>query len=128
MSSCRSDRRRQGRPDIDRHPIARITVGIDTLLYRDMFTPTTIESATISAHDLERICPTLAAQPDAGRRVLQALTFDEPTPASLDRAVKDLAVQRNPVSDQLWNSWERIVPSSRPGTPEQYYRRGAPAA
>lgn len=79
---------------------------IDTFLYADMFAPNTIESATVSAHDLERITPILAKQHDTGTRILKALTFDDPTPPSLDRAVKGHSPERNPVSESLWARWE----------------------
>ncbi len=93
---------------------------IDTFLYQDMFTSNQVESSTISAHDLERICPILAKQPDAGRRILDALTHAAPTPPSLSRSVKDLPAERNPVSDELWKSWDKIVP--RPAlTPLAHY-------
>ena len=83
---------------------------IDTYVYADKFGTNVVESSTSCAHDLERICPTLAKQSDAGRRVLDALTFNDPTPPSLDRAVKDLPVERNPVIDALWDSWIDVAP------------------
>ncbi|MFD4443638.1 hypothetical protein ACFWPK_28075 [Nocardia sp. NPDC058519] len=95
---------------------------IDTFLYRDMFSANEVESSTISAHDIERICPILAAEPGAGRKVLEALTFADPTPPALDRAVKGLPSRRNPISTALWDSWKRVVPRKPTPAPD-YYRR-----
>lgn len=87
---------------------------IDTFLYKDMFGHNKIECSTASAHDIERICPILAKQAGAGNRVHDALTFDDPTPPSLNRAVKDLSTERNPIVDGLWQRWEKqFVPASR---------------
>ena len=83
---------------------------IDTFFYADMLGPNVIESSTASAHDLERVCAQLAKQDDAGERILRALTFDDPTPASITRAVEDLQLERNPVSDALWKKWDSLVP------------------
>ncbi|WP_280399693.1 hypothetical protein [Nocardia carnea] len=94
----------------------------DTFLYRDMFAANVVESSTISAHDLERICPVLAEKPGAGQTVLEALTFADPTPPALDRAVKGLPSRRNPISTALRDSWGRVIPSS-PTPAADYYRR-----
>ncbi len=95
---------------------------IDTFLYRDMFKANTIESATAGAHDLERICPTLAAASNPGARLLAALTFADPTPPDLGRAVEGVEGVRNPVLDELWDGWSACLPA-KPITPESYYRR-----
>lgn len=95
---------------------------IDTFLYRDMFKTNTIESATAGAHDLERICPTLAAASNPGARLLWALTFADPTPPNLGRAVEGVEGVRNPVLDGLWDRWNACLPA-RPVTPETNYGR-----
>ena len=84
---------------------------IDTVFYEDMFNDNTIVSATASAHDLERVLPTLATANNPGIRLLEALTFNDPTPPSLDRAIEGLAPVRNPVLDQLWDGWEDQLPN-----------------
>jgi hypothetical protein len=100
---------------------------IDTFLYRDMFKDNTIESATAGAHDLERICPTLATASRPGARILDALTFNDPTPASLARAIEGLVPVRNPVLDELWDGWKDLLPT-QPVPSENYYRRASPPA
>ncbi|MFD7008122.1 hypothetical protein [Rhodococcus jostii] len=94
---------------------------IDTFLYSDMFTTNTVESATISANQLEAYCPMLATVSDVGLWVLEALTFKDPTPPALRRAVEGLEQVPNPVSDKLWERWRKKLPKAL----EQSYRRSS---
>ncbi|WP_280491988.1 nuclease-related domain-containing protein [Nocardia asiatica] len=83
---------------------------IDTALFTNLFTPSEVQSATVSAHDLEQILPTLAQQPEVGQRLLDALTFSKPTPPGLDRAIKGLPRLRNPISADLWDRRIAVAP------------------
>ncbi|WP_280299423.1 nuclease-related domain-containing protein [Nocardia abscessus] len=83
---------------------------IDTALFTDLFTPSTVESATVSAHDFEQVLATLVQQSEVGQRLLDALTFSEPTPPGLDRAIKGCTRERNPLSADLWNRRVAVVP------------------
>jgi hypothetical protein len=83
---------------------------VDTFLFDDLLGPHTVPSATVCAHDLEAILPTLATTPDAGRRLLDALTFRDPTPPALERAVDGIDSERNPISTGLWDRWKAILP------------------
>lgn len=84
---------------------------IDTYLFDGMLKSTTVESSTVSAHDLEWIVATLAAEnSDPGQRLLGALTFDDPTPPRLHRAVEGLTPVNNPVSEALWDRWQALCP------------------
>ncbi|MGW5383992.1 hypothetical protein [Nocardia sp. NPDC003963] len=74
---------------------------VDTFLFEDLLGPHTVPNATVCAHDLEAILPTLAKTPDAGRRLLDALTFRDPTPPALERAVAEIDSERNPISAML---------------------------
>ncbi|MEV0297032.1 hypothetical protein [Nocardia sp. NPDC050710] len=87
---------------------------IDTFLFTDLLSAGSVESATASAHDLEQIIPTVITLPNVGERLLQALTFHDPTPASLDRAVKDLPRQRNPLAAAVWDRWSVVKGKSDP--------------
>ncbi len=84
---------------------------VDTYIYEDLLAPTAIQTATVSAHSLEEILPTLAGLADGQERLLAALTATPPTPAGLERAVKGVDRVRNPISLKLWDDWEASVPA-----------------
>ena len=84
---------------------------VDTYVYDDLLTATAVDTATASAHTLEEVIPTLAHLADARTRLLGALTAQHPTPAALERAVRDVAVrERNPISLAQWDRWRASLP------------------
>ncbi|WP_328393291.1 hypothetical protein [Nocardia sp. NBC_00416] len=84
---------------------------VDTYLFTDLIGPNTVQSATVCAHDFEAILPTLAKTPDAGQRLLDALTFRDPTPPALARAVDEIeGREENPLTTDLWDRWKEILP------------------
>lgn len=84
---------------------------IDTYIFDDLLKgANAVESATVCAHDLEEVLPALAQAPDAGARLLTALTFDDPTPATLSRAVQGLRPADNPIVTDLWDRWFASTP------------------
>ncbi|MGN2641035.1 hypothetical protein ACTD5D_33680 [Nocardia takedensis] len=88
---------------------------IDTYLFDGMLQANEVESSTVSAHDLEWMIATLAAQKvDAGTQLLAALTFDDPTPPGLGRAVAGLTPVNNPVSEDYWDLWQETYPIPKP--------------
>lgn len=87
---------------------------IDTYIYQDMFETNTIESATVSANELEDISAALAEQTAVGSRILKALTFNDSTPPALGRAVEGLEPASNPVLDKLWNRWQTLLGLAQP--------------
>ncbi|MGY2118677.1 hypothetical protein ACW9HR_32645 [Nocardia gipuzkoensis] len=89
---------------------------IDTLLFADLLQPTTVDTATASAHDFEQVLATLLPLPDAVTRLLDALTAKPPTPPTLARVIDGLPRDRNPISARLWDDWSTLLPIARPTT------------
>jgi len=79
---------------------------LQTLLYEDILGKAPLPIAITSAHELEGVVATLAERPDAGERLLRALTPDPPSPPSLSKAVKDLTPLPNPI---LVDGWDRFT-------------------
>lgn len=80
---------------------------VDTFLYDDVLPAARTPTATASAHDVESVCAVLAGRPDAGRRLLDALTARSPGQPSLRRAANGLPRSRNPLLDRWWQRWSR---------------------
>lgn len=80
---------------------------VDTFLFDGVLPPARTPTATASAHDVEAVCAALAGRPDAGRRLLDALTPVPPAPPVLRRASDGLPSTRNPLLDGWWRRWSR---------------------
>jgi len=78
---------------------------VDTFLFDGVLPPARTPTATASAHDVEAVCAALAGRPDAGRRLLDALTPMPPAPPALRRASEGLPPARNPLLDGWWRRW-----------------------
>ncbi|WP_033247068.1 hypothetical protein [Nocardia carnea] len=76
----------------------------------DLLGPNTVQSATVCAHDFESILPILAKATAAGQRLLHALTFHDPTPPALERAVDRTDREDNSITADLWARWKVILP------------------
>ena len=85
---------------------------MDPFFYRDVLGDRGIPIGVAYAHLIEGTAATLAERPDAGRRILDALTPDPEVWARnglrLDNACTGLQPARNAILDR---AWERIGPS-----------------
>ncbi|WP_196814400.1 nuclease-related domain-containing protein [Nocardia sp. BMG111209] len=86
---------------------------VDTLFFADLLQPTTVDTATTSAHDFEQILATLIPLPDAASRILEALTARPPVSPVFARAVDGLPRARNQISAKLWDDWSVLLPRPR---------------
>ena len=79
---------------------------VNTILCEGILPSTAVPTATVSSHDLENVVAILASEPDAGSRILAALTHPGASiPPSLRTAVAGLKNVANPILAECWQRW-----------------------